>query len=131
MLAYYCYRNTHTISFCSRKNSRCKRFTKDVTKTLHPEVEVYADAAYTDYEIEDWLKEEKGILLKVQRKYNSKRPDTNEQTQLKLKTRKRIETTTSNIKKIFHRTIHAVTFQGFLLKLIYFICVKQLNHFLN
>jgi hypothetical protein len=92
---------------------------------------VYADAAYTDYEIEDWLKEEKGILLKVQRKYNSKRPNTNEQTQLKLKTRKRIETTTSNIKKIFHRTIHAVTFQGFLLKLIYFICVKQLNHFFN
>ncbi len=45
--------------------------------------------------------------------------------------RKRVETTISDIKKLFPKTIHAVTFNGFLLKLICFICVEQLNHFFN
>ena len=98
---------------------------------LHPEAEVYADSAYTDYSIEDKLKDEKGISLKVQRKHNSKRPDTKAQTKQKLKMRKRVETTISDIKKLFPRTIHAVTFRGFLLKLICFICVEQFNHFIN
>jgi hypothetical protein len=98
---------------------------------LHPEAEIYADSAYTDYAIEDRLMAEKGIQLKIQRKSNSKRPDTKAQTQLKLKMRKRVETTISDIKKLFPRTIHAVTFNGFLLKLICFIFVEQLNHFFN
>ena len=54
-----------------------------------------------------------------------------EQTLVKLKMRKRVETTICDIKKLFPRTIHAVTFNGFLLKLICFICVEQLNHFFN
>jgi hypothetical protein len=52
-----------------------------------------------------------------------------EQTQEKLKMSKRVETTISEIKKLFPRTIHTVTFNGFLLKLICFICVEQHNHF--
>jgi hypothetical protein len=86
-------------------------------QTLHLEAELYADIAYTEYEIEDWLKEEKRILLKVQRKYISKRPDTNEQTQRKLKIKKlKGNYNYNNIKKIFPRTIHGGTFQGSLLK---------------
>lgn len=102
-----------------------------IVRELSPESKVYADSAYTDYSIEDLLKNEKSLLLKIQRKGNSKRPDTIEQTQEKLKMRKRVETTISDIKKLFPRTIHAVTFNGFLLKLICFICVEQLNHFFN
>jgi hypothetical protein len=40
------------------------------------------------------------------------------------KNEKRIEATTSVIKKLLPQTIHVVMFQGFLLKLICFICVE-------
>ncbi len=36
---------------------------------------VYADKAYNDYEIEDWLLEAKNIKLLAMRKQNSKRPE--------------------------------------------------------
>ena len=64
------------------------------------EASVYADSAYTDYKIEDKLFENESVLLKVQRKSNSKRKDTKQQTIEKLKMRKRVETTISDIKKI-------------------------------
>lgn len=102
-----------------------------IVEELHPEAKVYADSAYTDYRIEDSLKDEKSLLLKIQRKGNSKRPDTVEEMMEKLRMRKRVETTISDIKKLFPKTIHAVTFSGFLLKLICFICAEQLNHFFN
>ena len=92
---------------------------------------VSADSAYTDYRIEDALKKEKSLLLKIQRKGNSKRPDSIIETLEKLRMRKRVETTISDVKKLFPKTIHVVTFNGFLLKLICFVCVEQLNHFFN
>jgi hypothetical protein len=98
---------------------------------LPPEASIYGDSAYTNYKIEDSVKAEKALLLKIQRKGNTKRPDNAEQTEEKLKMRKRVETTISDIKKLFPRTIHAITFRGFLLKLICFICVEQLNHFFD
>ncbi len=45
--------------------------------------------------------------------------------------RKRVETTISNIKKIFPRTIHAVTLTGFLMKLILFALAIQINKITN
>jgi len=102
-----------------------------IVQELHPEAKVYADSAYTDYQIEDNLKAEKSLLLKIQRKGNSKRPDSVVGMMEKLSMRKRVETTISDIKKLFPKTIHAVTFSGFLLKLICFICAEQLNHFFN
>jgi len=102
-----------------------------IVQALQPEAKVYADSAYTDYKIEDSLRVEKLLQLKIQRKGNSKRPDSKQETQEKLSMRKRVETTISDIKKLFPKTIHAVTFNGFLLKLICFICVEQLNHFFN
>lgn len=45
--------------------------------------------------------------------------------------RKRVETAISDIKKLFPRTIHAVTLDGFLIKLILFIFAIQLNTITN
>ena len=98
---------------------------------LPPESKVYADSAYTDYKIEDSLFSEKFISLKVQRKSNSKRTDTKQQVKEKLKMRKRVETAISDIKKLFPRTIHAVTLNGFLIKLILFIFALQINKIKN
>lgn len=99
--------------------------------TLPPEASVYADSAYTDYGIEDNLFAKKSIFLKTQRKSNSKRKDTKKQIQEKLKMRKRVETTISDIKKLFLKTIHAVSLNGFLIKLILFVFALQLIKFLN
>ena len=45
--------------------------------------------------------------------------------------RKRVETTNSDIKNMFPRTIHAVTIKGFLLKLILFVFGLQINKITN
>ncbi len=45
--------------------------------------------------------------------------------------RKRVETTISNIKKLFPRTKHAVTLNGFLIKFILFIFALQINKITN
>jgi hypothetical protein len=45
--------------------------------------------------------------------------------------RKRVETTISDIKKIFPRTIHAVTLEGLLIKLALFFFALQLNKAIN
>jgi hypothetical protein len=73
----------------------------------------------------------KCILLKVQRKSNTKRIDTLEQKNKKLKMRKRVDTAISDIKKMFPRTIHAVTLEGFIIKLTLFIFGLQLNKSIN
>ncbi|MFM7022623.1 MAG: IS982 family transposase, partial [Flavobacteriales bacterium] len=70
---------------------------------LPAESSVYADSAYTDYNREDELFENKFIRLKVQRKSNSKRIDSLSQVLEKLKMRKRVETAISDIKKLFPR----------------------------
>lgn len=69
-----------------------------------------------------------GVFLKTQRKKNSKRLDNKEDSKKKTQMRKRIEVTISDIKKLFSRTIHAVTLKGFLLKVILYIFANQLNN---
>ena len=98
---------------------------------LPAESSVYADSAYTDYQREDDLFQNKFIRLKTQRKSNSKRIDTPSQISEKLKMRKRVETSISDIKKLFPRTIHAVTLNGFLIKLMLFIFALQLNNLIK
>ncbi len=78
---------------------------------------VFADAAYTDYEEEDILKDA-GIHLVAARKKNSKRPHPGWVEFICEQTRKRVETTFSLITQQFARTIHAVTRRGFELKVI-------------
>lgn len=98
---------------------------------LPAESQVYADAAYTDYQIEDLMKNTHFIFLKTQRKSNSKRPDSPEQSQLTTKRRKQVEAIISNIKKMFPKTIHAVTLNGFLIKISLFIFAAQFSKIIN
>ncbi|MDF5734093.1 MAG: IS982 family transposase [Rhizonema sp. PD38] len=88
---------------------------------LPPGSEVYTDAAYTDYTAEDDLKESDKISLKVMRKKNSKRQDEPWNQYIKQHLRHYIETVFSSITRVFPKSIHAVTYQGFLLKLEAFI----------
>ena len=83
--------------------------------------EVYGDCAYTDYDLEDNLKLTEDIALKVMRKANSKRQDPPWTQYYKQCTRHFIETVFSQITRHFPRSIHAVTFEGFLLKVSVFV----------
>lgn len=86
-----------------------------------PESCIYMDAGYTDYLSEDDLFEADLVYAKVQRKKNSKRPDLPYQRFIKDIMRKRIESDISQVKAKMLRCIHAVTQQGFLLKVALFV----------
>lgn len=94
---------------------------------LPAESEVYADSAYTNYEIEDQLMDNDQIALKVHRRSNAKRKDSESAAFIKNYMRKRIETTISEIKGLFLRKLHAVTFKGWLLKITLFIFAFTLS----
>ena len=94
---------------------------------LPPESSLYGDSAYTEYELEDLFKETELIDLKISRKSNSKRPDKPYQAFLKTTTRKRIETSISEIIEMTPHSIHAVTQEGFLLKILLFVFAYQLK----
>ena len=120
------------VAFCFTPGNQADvKSLEKIVSGLPPEASVYADSAYTDYNIEDNLFNNELVFLKVQRKSNSKRPDNKQQAQQKLKMRKRVETTISDIKKMFPRTIHAVTLNGFLVKLILFVFALQINKLTN
>jgi len=100
---------------------------KKLPLAVAEESTIYGDAAYTDYTIEDDLKEADFIHLMVQRKSNSKRKDEPWIRFIKEHMRKGIETTFSLLKALFLRKIHAVTFKGFLLKIMMFIVAYTLD----
>jgi hypothetical protein len=82
--------------------------------------EILADSAYTDYLLEEMLTEN-GIRLLANRKSNSKYPH-NPCTEYRIGVgRKRVETAFSDISKYMPKKIHAVTDEGFLIKIIAFI----------
>jgi hypothetical protein len=83
--------------------------------------EIYSDSAYTNYSIEDYLQQIDAITLSPQRKKNSLRWDEPPIRWYKDYTRKRIETVFSQITNFFPKHIHAVTLDGFLLKVILFV----------
>ena len=95
---------------------------------LPPGSVVYADKAYCDYGIEDAL-EAADICLKPLRKKNSKRQYPPWEVYLQHAYRKRVETSNSLIEQLLPRSIHAVTAEGFELKVFLFIIatnIKQL-----
>lgn len=100
---------------------------KKLPLELPAESEVFADSAYTNYEIEDQLMEVDLIALKVHRKSNAKRKDSISAAFIKEYMRKRVETTISEIKGLFLRKLHAVTAKGWLLKITLFIFAFTLN----
>jgi hypothetical protein len=89
--------------------------------------EVFADAAYTDYEWEDYLLESQTVRLQVPRKANSKREQEPFVETYKQLFRKRIETAIGEIQKMFPKKIHATTLNGFILKIGLFLFAYQLN----
>jgi IS5 family transposase len=91
---------------------------------------IYADKAYTDYNFEDLLYEISNIRLMAERKENAKRQHSGCMRYLQSKLRKRIETTFSEISRLFPRKIEAVTARGFLMKLLIFVFSFALQKFL-
>lgn len=116
--------------FTAGKVADVKALNKLLDK-LPPEASLYGDSAYTDYGLEKDFFEQKGVLLKIQRKKNSKHPDNKQQAKQKSKMRKQVEVAISDIKKLFSRTIHAVTLEGFLIKLTMYIFGLQIKKFIK
>jgi len=82
---------------------------------------IYADSVYTNYSIEQMLKDAENIDLLVQRKSNSKKKHEPYVDYLISSMRKRIESAFSEISNFLPKKIHAVTEFGFLLKVVIFI----------
>jgi len=104
---------------------------KKLPLAVAAESKIYGDAAYTDYQTEDDMREADLVELMIQRKSNSLRKDEPWIRFIKEQMRKGIETSFSEIKALFLRKIHAVTFKGFLLKLVMFILAFTLNKITN
>lgn len=94
---------------------------------LPPGADIAADAAYTEYEWEDYLWERDQIKLLVNRKKNSKRGDSLAVKFYKFWLRHPIETTIGEIEKMFPKKIHATTLSSFILKIVLFLWAFQLN----
>jgi hypothetical protein len=92
---------------------------------------IYADKAYNDYEIEDLLKDVEHIQLLPMRKKNSKRAVSPSISFVQSYYRKRVETAGSLIEQLLPKSIHAVTSQGFELKVVLFVMASSLNGYLN
>ena len=92
---------------------------------------IYADKAYNDYEIEDLLKDVDHIQLLPMRKKNSKRAVSPSISFVQSYYRKRVETAGSLIEQLLPKSIHAVTSQGFELKVALFVIASSLNGYLN
>lgn len=88
---------------------------------------VTGDKAYTDYAFEDLL-EDAGIDLEPLRKKNSLRPVPPWTHYLMSSYRKMVETTGSMIERLLPKHIHAVTPQGFELKVALFVLASSFNY---
>lgn len=88
--------------------------------------QVMADSGFTNYELEAVL-DTAGIELKVMRKKNSKRPIPPWEAFLRHTFRKIIETAGNEITRRFPKSIHAVTQQGFELKLVLFVLAYSIS----
>ncbi len=81
---------------------------------------IYGDKAYNWYLLEDLLAE-LDIHLSPMRKKNSKRMPPPWEQFLQARQRKLVETAASNVERLLPKHIHAVTSQGFELKVVLFI----------
>lgn len=88
---------------------------------------LYTDAGYTDYVEEDLFEEATGNRPQSARKHNSLRPHAPYENFLIQYFRKGIETCFSELTARFPKQIHAVTAQGFVLKLVLFLFVHSLD----
>jgi hypothetical protein len=93
---------------------------KQLPLNLPPGSELMGDSAYTDYLLEDMM-QDSGIRLLAARKANSKCPHNPCVEYLISLQRKRVETVFSDVAKLMPKSVHAVTYEGFLIKIIAFI----------
>ena len=98
---------------------------------LPPGSVVYADKAYNDYEIEDLLAEVEDIRLLPIRKKNSKRPLSASTRFLQSYHRKQVETAGSLLMGLFPKSLHAVSAQGFELKVALFVLAYSFDCYLK
>lgn len=77
---------------------------------------VWQDSGFTDYGWEDFYQHEEGIQFATQRKKNAHRHDTWQEQIAKKYHRRVVENAFSQITARFPKKIHAVTIQGFQLK---------------
>jgi hypothetical protein len=89
--------------------------------------QITADAAYTEYDWEDYLLENDKIRLLVTRKKNSQRADEPSLRDYKFWLRHQIETTIGEVEKMFPKKIHATNLNGFLLKIALFLFAFQID----
>jgi hypothetical protein len=89
--------------------------------------QIYADKAYNDYLMEDVLLEASHIQLYPIRKKSSTRTLPPSITYVQHDYRKRIETVGSLIERMLPNTIHAVTAEGFELKVFLFVLAYSMN----
>jgi hypothetical protein len=92
---------------------------------------IYADKAYNDYQIEDLLKEVDRIQLLPARKKNSTRALPPYVSFVQHYHRKRVETSGSLIEQLLPKSIHAVTSQGFELKVALFVIAYSVSCYIN
>jgi hypothetical protein len=88
------------------------------------------DKAYNDYDVEDVINQA-GISFIPLRKKNSQRPIPPWVNYLRSSYRKLIETTGSLIEQLLPKHIHAVTSQGFELKVALFVLACSINYLLR
>lgn len=88
---------------------------------------VYGDSAFTLYNLEDVMKEAAGINLEPMRKKNSKRKVPGWVAYLQARGRKMVETAGSLIERLLPKSIHAVTSQGFELKVMLFVLASSIS----
>jgi Transposase DDE domain len=100
-----------------------KTFRFDVPEGSH----VYVDKAYNDDVMEDVLLEASHMQLYPMRKQHSKRTLPPYSAYVQHDYRKRIETVGSLMESMLPKTIHAVTTQGFELKVFLFVLAYSLN----
>ncbi len=88
--------------------------------------QIIGDKAYNNYELEDVLKEADLHLLPM-RKCNSKRPLPPWMQYLQAHYRKAVETAGSLLERLLPKSIHAVTAEGFELKLVLFVLALSIS----
>lgn len=89
--------------------------------------QLFMDSGYTDYAAEDAALAVDGVEFAPSRKSNSKRGDDVWRSYYKQLMRKRIETVFSQISALLPKQIHAVTLDGFLLKVSMFVIAFALD----
>ena len=92
---------------------------------------VYGDKAYNDYEIEDLLREVDHIVLRPIRKKNSKRALPPYIEFVQHYQRKMVETAGSLLERLLPKSIHAVTAEGFELKVALFVVAHSVACYIS